>query len=154
VFSCPSSTCRPQAARMVRSPFSRWSAPLKRSVPPEFLVRSAHIHGDSVRNRLGGTRNCLKNELLSLHLRNIGFLGISLNFGPKISHTILGIIESLDGSRFHFLLLTPHFELLVENRPKIPVSQVAQNHLLTLHTECVRAMTHSTFVFPTCSKCP
>jgi hypothetical protein len=60
-------------------------------------------------------------------------LGISLILGQKISHTILGIIENRpDGRRFHFLLLTPHFKLLVENRPEIPESQVAQNHLHTV----------------------
>jgi hypothetical protein len=43
---------------MVLSPFSRRSAPLSTAKPPEFLVKSAHISGDSVRNcsGSGGTR--------------------------------------------------------------------------------------------------
>jgi hypothetical protein len=35
-------------------------------------------------------------------------LMISLNLGPNISHTSLGIIEYPDGRRFHFLFLTLH----------------------------------------------
>jgi hypothetical protein len=35
------------------SPFSRLSAPSNTAIPPEFPVRSAHIYGDSVRNRSG-----------------------------------------------------------------------------------------------------
>jgi hypothetical protein len=43
---------------------------------------------------LGRTGDCPKSELLSLHLLYVGLLWISLNLGPKISHTILGIIEN------------------------------------------------------------
>jgi hypothetical protein len=32
---------------MVRSPFSRWYAPLNASITHEFLVKSAHIYDDS-----------------------------------------------------------------------------------------------------------
>jgi hypothetical protein len=69
---------------MVPSPFSRWPAPLNTAIPPEFLVKSAHIYGDSVRN-CSGSGDCPKSELLSLHIRNVGALGISLNLGPKIA---------------------------------------------------------------------
>jgi hypothetical protein len=41
------------AVQMVSSPFSRWSAPLNMAVPPAFLVRSAQIYVDSVRNCSG-----------------------------------------------------------------------------------------------------
>jgi hypothetical protein len=82
---------------MVVSPFSRWSAPLNTAITPEFLIKSAHMYGDSAEFcrelfRLEGPGDCLKSELLSLHLLNIGFLGISLNLGPEISHTCLGVI--------------------------------------------------------------
>jgi hypothetical protein len=40
-----------QDVQMVLSPFSRWSAPLNRAIPPGSLVKSAHIYDDSVRNR-------------------------------------------------------------------------------------------------------
>jgi hypothetical protein len=35
---------------IVLSPLSRWSAPLNKAIPPEFLVKLAHIYGDSFRN--------------------------------------------------------------------------------------------------------
>jgi hypothetical protein len=77
---------------MVLSPFSRWSAPLNMAIPPEFLVKS----GTCMVILLGivGPRDCPKSELLSLHLLNIGFSGISLNLGQIISHTLLGIIKN------------------------------------------------------------
>jgi hypothetical protein len=36
-------TCIWARMQMVRSPFSRWSAPSNTAMPPEFLVKSAHI---------------------------------------------------------------------------------------------------------------
>jgi hypothetical protein len=42
-----------QDVQTVLSPFSRWSAPLSRDVPPDFLVKSEHIYGDSVRDCSG-----------------------------------------------------------------------------------------------------
>jgi hypothetical protein len=42
-----------QDVQMVPSPFSRWPAPFNRAIPAEFLVKSAHIYGDSVRNCSG-----------------------------------------------------------------------------------------------------
>jgi hypothetical protein len=57
--------------------------------------------------------DCPKTELLSLHLRNIGFLGIGLNLGLKIryTNTIIYLLDgnktkssSPDGRRFHCLL--------------------------------------------------
>jgi hypothetical protein len=43
-----------QDVRMVLSLFSRWSAPTNTAIiPPEFLVKSAYIYGDSVSNCSG-----------------------------------------------------------------------------------------------------
>jgi hypothetical protein len=42
-----------QDVQMVRSPFSRWYATLNRAIPPDFLVKSTHVYGDSVRNCSG-----------------------------------------------------------------------------------------------------
>jgi hypothetical protein len=76
--------------RFASSPFSRWSAPLNTAIPPEFLVKSAHIYGDSARNCSGsGAPGIVRRVSSYLHLLNIRFLGISLNLGPKISHTLL-----------------------------------------------------------------
>jgi hypothetical protein len=65
-----------------------------------------------------------------------GFSRISLNLGPKISHTLLGIIENpavSTGAEFVFFVNT-HFKLLGENQLEIPENQAVQNHLFTLHT--------------------
>jgi hypothetical protein len=42
-----------QDVEMMPSPFSRWSAPFNRAMLLAFLVKPAHIHGDSVRNYSG-----------------------------------------------------------------------------------------------------
>jgi hypothetical protein len=71
----------------------------------------------------------------------MGFWGISLNLGPKISYTILGIIENrevLTGHRFQFLLFTLHFKHLVENQPEIPESRaVSEPSRYTAYSMCV-----------------
>jgi hypothetical protein len=58
--------------------------------------------------RHGGPRVCPKSELPSLHQLSVGFLGISLISGTKISRSLLGIIEKRpDERRFHFLCEHP-----------------------------------------------
>jgi hypothetical protein len=81
--------------QMMLSVFSRWSAPLNRDIPPDFSVKSAHIYADSVRCCAGSEGPGIVQSVSSYsYLLDIGFLGICLNLGPKISHSILGIIEN------------------------------------------------------------
>jgi hypothetical protein len=121
--------------QMVPSPFSRWSAPLNTAITPEFLAKSAHIYGELF--RLWDPRDCPKSELLSLHLLHIAFFFFKFELKPENQPCSSGNHQSSvspDGRRFHFVLCTPHFKLLVENRPEISEKQAVQNHLLTLHT--------------------
>jgi hypothetical protein len=86
---------------------------------------------------VGGPRDCPKRELLSLHLLSMGRLGISLNLGPKISHTLLGIIENRQvptGTDFIFICEHPFTSFWSKTGLIIPENQAVQNHLLTLHT--------------------
>jgi hypothetical protein len=126
-------TCN-HACKQAAQVLSLGSGPLNMAIPPEFLVKSAHIYGESF--MLGGPRVCPKSELLSLHLPILGFLVISLNLCSKISLTLLRIVENLpDRRRFReHPLHWGHFKPLVENRPEIPEHQVVQNHVFTLDT--------------------
>jgi hypothetical protein len=76
---------------MVLSPYSRWFAPLNMAIPPEFVVQSAHIYGDSVRNCSGSGGPRIVQRMHYYFCYVLGFLGISLNLGSKSSHTILEI---------------------------------------------------------------
>jgi hypothetical protein len=50
---------------MVSCPFSRWSAPLNRAVPPEISIKSAHIYGRCANSACVMASRCRMNRYMN-----------------------------------------------------------------------------------------